>query len=87
MLLGMSRTNYDLGSEIEKMLADFCAANDDTPKVRVLRRAVKFYIENRRTDDVELAKRMDEARKAKVAALTARVAELEAKLDGWKPKF
>lgn len=63
----MTRTNYDLGSEIEALLEDFCAACDDTPKVRVLRRAVKFYIEHRRDNETELAKRMAEARKLRLA--------------------
>ena len=62
----MTRTNYDLGAEIESLLSDFCAANDDTPKVRVIRKAVKFYIDHRLNNDSELSKRMDEARNARV---------------------
>ena len=62
----MARTNYDLGPEAEALLADFCAANDDTPKVRVIRKALKFYIERRTENDPELAKRIDEARKARL---------------------
>jgi hypothetical protein len=62
----MARTNYDLGPEVEALLADFCAANDDTPKVRVIRRALKFYIKNRMENDSELAKRVNEARKTRL---------------------
>ena len=62
----MARTNYDLGPEVEDLLADFCAVNDDTPKVRAIRNAIKFYIEHRRQEP-DLAKRMDEARKARLA--------------------
>ncbi len=70
----MARTNYDLGSEIEALLADFCAANDDTPKVRVIRRALKFYIEHRTENDSELGKRIDEARKVRMMPLREKIA-------------
>ena len=70
----MARTNYDLGPEVEALLADFCAANDDTPKVRVIRRAVKFYIEQRTKNDSELAKRIDEARKDRLMPLREKIA-------------
>ncbi len=73
----MARTNYDLGSEIEALLGDFCAASDDTPKVRVIRNAVRFYIEHRRSKEPELAKRMDEARKARMAPQRAKITILE----------
>ena len=68
----MTRTNYDFGPEIEALLADFCVANDDTPKVRVIRKAIKFYIEHRRSEP-ELAKRMDNARKARMAPQRGRM--------------
>ena len=70
----MARTNYDLGPEVEALLADFCAANDDAPKVRVLRRAVKFYIEHRTENDSELGKRIDEARKARLMPRREKIA-------------
>lgn len=70
----MTRTNYDLGTEIEALLADFCAANDDTPKVRVIRRAVNFYIEHRVGNDPEFANRMDEARKARMKPQREKIA-------------
>ena len=70
----MARTNYDLGSEFEALLADFCVASDDTPKVRVLRKAIKFYIDHRRGSEPLLAKRMDEARKNRVATRREKIA-------------
>lgn len=70
----MTRTNYDLGTEIEALLADFCAANDDTPKVRVIRRAVKFYIEHRMENDSEFANRVNEARKARMKPQREKIA-------------
>ncbi len=72
--MGMARTNYDFGSEIEALLADYCASNDDTPKVRVIRKALKFYIEQRSENDSELAKRMDEAKKIRMAPLREKIA-------------
>jgi len=62
----MARTNYDLGVEVEALLEDYCAANDGTPKVRVIRKAIKHYIEYRRQNP-EIEKRMDEARKDRLA--------------------
>jgi len=73
----MTRTNYDLGSEIEALLADFCAASDGTPKVRVIRNAVKFYIDYRREKESELAKRMDEARKRRLAPQRGKITILK----------
>ncbi len=80
----MARTNYDLGFEIEAVLADFCVASDDTPKVRVIRNAVKFYIEHRRSKESELAKRMDEARKARMAPQREKITIVDggSRLDG-----
>ena len=73
----MARTNYDLGPKIEALLADFCAACDGTPKVRVIRRAIQFYIDHRMSNESELARRMDEARRMRMAPQRDNIAILD----------
>jgi hypothetical protein len=64
-----SRSN--LGEPYAGMLADFCEANRGSPEVRIIREAVKFFIEHELNAEPRLKARYDEARARRLAAAAA----------------
>lgn len=59
--------SYDLGDKVMTLLQNHCAANYGAPEVRILREAVKSFVNNRLQAEPELCKRFDAARKVRLS--------------------
>jgi hypothetical protein len=60
-----SRSN--LGEPYAGLLADFCEANRGSPEVRIIRDALKFFIEHELEAEPRLRERFDAARERRLA--------------------
>ncbi|MDP6475254.1 MAG: hypothetical protein QF449_15255 [Alphaproteobacteria bacterium] len=58
----MSKELFNLGDELSLRLRDFCKANYDATKARVVRDALEQFISKRLNDEPEMRKRFEEAR-------------------------
>lgn len=69
---------YRLGPDLMADLADFCAAQDNSPEIQVMRSAVREYIDRRLGAEPALKKQVKAARKARLAARGPNVVSISA---------
>ena len=58
--------SYNLGDETEGLLQDFCEAHYGAPEVRILREAVKFFVNESLDAEPILKKRFEAARQQRL---------------------
>jgi hypothetical protein len=66
-------SRFNLGEPYSGILRDFCEANRGAPEVRIIREAVKFFIEHELAAEPRLKARFDEAREKRLAAQASAV--------------
>lgn len=62
-------SRFNLGEPLDTDLADFCEAHYGAPEVRVIREALRLFIDGRLAAEPELRKRFEEARRKRLGAL------------------
>ncbi|QQO14956.1 hypothetical protein JJB99_01820 [Bradyrhizobium diazoefficiens] len=66
-------SRFNLGEPYSGLLRDFCEANYGAPETRIIREAIKFFIEHQLAAEPRLKARFDEAREKRLAAQAAPV--------------
>ncbi len=65
-LMGQKKL-FELGEELRASLGDFCEAHYGAPQSRIVREALKAFIEAQLAAEPELRKRFDWARKTRLS--------------------
>ena len=58
---------FELGEELRASLGDFCEAHYGAPQSRIVREALKAFIEDQLAAELELRKRFDRARERRLS--------------------
>jgi hypothetical protein len=66
-------SRFGLGEPYSSLLADFCEANRGAPEIRIIRDAIKFFIEHELKTDEKVKERFEEARAKRLAATVSPV--------------
>jgi hypothetical protein len=63
-------SRFNLGEPYASLLADFCEANRGSPEIRIIREALKFFIEHELATDGKIRERFEEARLKRLETAT-----------------
>lgn len=62
-------SRLQLGEPLASDLADFCEAHYGAPEIRIIREALRQFIDTRLGAEPEVARRFEEARRKRIGAL------------------
>ena len=73
---------FELGGELRASLGDFCEAHYGAPQSRIVREALKAFIEDRLSAEPEVRKRYEQARAKRLGKAGENVRVLEVNPKG-----
>jgi len=77
----MSKELFNLGDDLSMRLRDFCEANWSASKVRVVREALDQFIIRQLSEEPEMRKRYEEARRKRAGKTDSKLHVLSGGLD------